>query len=89
MVKLTKEQQIALKRVFDRCELIKLADGFHNREAMASQYLPESLATKIVKDAPKVTYLTFRRDVRQGWDCVMVQWCGMWLGIETNGYIHS
>ena len=20
---------------------------------------------------------------------VMVQWCGMWLGIETDGYCHS
>ncbi len=22
-------------------------------------------------------------------DCVMVPWCGMWLGIETDGYTHS
>ena len=22
-------------------------------------------------------------------DCVMIHWCGMWLGIETDGYTHS
>lgn len=21
--------------------------------------------------------------------CIMVQWCGMWLGIEEDGYTHS
>jgi hypothetical protein len=21
--------------------------------------------------------------------CVLIQWCGMWLGIETDGYSHS
>ena len=22
-------------------------------------------------------------------DCLMIQWCGMWLGIELDGYTHS
>jgi hypothetical protein len=22
-------------------------------------------------------------------DCVMVPWCGMWIGIERDGYTHS
>tara|TARA_R100001086_G_scaffold245869_1_gene177352 strand:+ start:1410 stop:1589 length:180 start_codon:yes stop_codon:yes gene_type:complete len=35
------------------------------------------------------SYLEFRRTVQLGWDCVMVPWCGMWLGIETDGYTHS
>ena len=35
------------------------------------------------------SYLEFRRTVQPGWDCVMVEWCGMWLGIETDGYTHS
>ena len=37
------------------------------------------------------TYLEFRRSVQQSFydDCIMVQWCGMWLGIETDGYTHS
>jgi hypothetical protein len=36
-----------------------------------------------------LTYLEFRRTVMQGLDCVMVRWCGMWLGIELDGYTHS
>ena len=36
-------------------------------------------------------YRSFRRmashDALMG--CVMVRWCGMWLGIETDGYTHS
>lgn len=35
------------------------------------------------------TYRAFRRRVVQGFDCLMIQWCGMWLGIESDGYTHS
>ena len=35
------------------------------------------------------SYLAFRRTVQQGFDCIMVPYCGMWLGIETDGYTHS
>lgn len=35
------------------------------------------------------SYFAFRRSVRQGYGCIMVRWCGMWLGIETNGYCHT
>lgn len=35
------------------------------------------------------SYLEFRRRVVQGYDCLMLQWCGMWLGIESDGYTHS
>ena len=39
----------------------------------------------------KPSYLTWRRTaVRAPFDgCVMVPWCGMWLGIEPDGYTHS
>ena len=38
-----------------------------------------------------MTYLAFRRSVEKicHSDCLMVEWCGMWLGIETDGYVHS
>ena len=37
-----------------------------------------------------VSYLAFRRTVRPTYDAaVMVHWCGMWLGIEPDGYTHS
>ena len=35
------------------------------------------------------TYREFRRRVIIGVDCAMIQWCGMWLGIESDGYTHS
>jgi len=56
---LTREQRVALKRVYDR--------GQNNG----------------------LTYLAFRRTVRQGYDCIMVPWSGMCLGIERDGYTHS
>lgn len=36
-----------------------------------------------------LTYREFRKTVVQGFDCLMVKWCGMWLGIESDGYTHS
>ena len=35
------------------------------------------------------TYLHFRRRVQHGFDCLMIHWCGMWIGIEIDGYTHS
>ena len=34
-------------------------------------------------------YRRWRRTVQQGYDCYMVQFAGMWLGIERDGYTHS
>lgn len=39
-------------------------------------------------DKPE-TYREFRETVRLGFDCVMVPFAGMWLGIETDGHTHS
>ena len=35
------------------------------------------------------TFLQFRRTVTHGLDTIMVNWAGMWIGIETDGYTHS
>jgi hypothetical protein len=44
-------------------------------------------------DAPRanapLAYTQFRRSVRVGYDCIMLPWRGMWLGIERDGYTHS
>jgi hypothetical protein len=52
-----------------------------------------SLKRKWTQDSQGMSYLAFRRTVRalgfSGGDCIMVKWCGMWLGIETDGYTHS
>jgi hypothetical protein len=49
----------------------------------------QSLLRKWLQDNQSLSYLQFRRTVQPGWDCVMVKWCGMWLGIERDGYTHS
>ena len=42
-----------------------------------------------------VSYLSFRRTVEPTFDdgyagnAVMVRWCGMYIGIEADGYPHS
>ena len=38
-----------------------------------------------------LTYRQFRKTATRGisMDCILVQWSGMWLGIETDGYTHS
>jgi hypothetical protein len=41
------------------------------------------------QDNQGMTYRQFRKTVLEGYDCLMVQWCGMWLGIESDGYTHS
>ena len=35
------------------------------------------------------SYRAFRRSVQPGPGCVMVNFAGMWLGIEPDGYTHS
>ena len=41
------------------------------------------------QNKPLFTYREFRRTVHAGWGCIMVQWCGMWVGIEPDGYAHT
>jgi len=48
-----------------------------------------SLHRKWSQDNQGMSYREFRSTVQQGWDCVMVKWCNMWLGIESDGYTHS
>jgi hypothetical protein len=36
-----------------------------------------------------MTYRQFRKLARVSFGALMVPWCGMWLGIEQDGYTHS
>ena len=50
------------------------------------------LALKWNQSNQGMTYLQFRRSVEPFCCCddaIMVKWCGMWLGIETDGYSHA
>jgi len=48
-----------------------------------------ALHRKWSQDSQGMTYRQFRATVLPGPGCAMVQWCGMWLGIESDGYTHS
>jgi hypothetical protein len=50
-----------------------------------------ALHRKWQQDNQGMSYRQFRRTVQPciGMNCVMVQWSGMYLGIELNGYTHS
>lgn len=71
MVKTTRAQRVALKRVFDRTPL--------THECRSVQ----------CKHERAISYREFRKKVAAGYDCIMIFWCGMWLGIEPDGYTHS
>ena len=38
-----------------------------------------------------ISYRQFRRNVvpMVGTDCALVNWCGMWVAIEPDGYMHT
>ena len=48
-----------------------------------------ALKWKHEQDNQGLSYREFRKTVQPGYDCIMVRWCGMWLGIEKDGYTHS
>lgn len=83
MVKLNRAQRLALKRIFDRTSLIARVGPNNVLLARAAENEPNVRCEDIL------TYRQFRTLVHSGWDCVMVPWCGMWLGIEPDGYTHS
>ncbi|MCP4489792.1 MAG: hypothetical protein GY820_21115 [Gammaproteobacteria bacterium] len=77
---LTKAQRTALKRVYDRIPIFEYIDHqTHN-----------IISSGAANDNP-ISYRQFRRmAVKSAYDdCVMIPWCNMWLGIETNGCTHS
>jgi hypothetical protein len=75
MVKLTKAQRKALKRIYDRTPTYP--------------YITSEERTADITAIP-LTYRQFRKTVHPGGpDYVMVQWARMWLGIEKDGYTHS
>ena len=50
-----------------------------------------ALHRKWLQNSQGMSYRQFRRTVRPdfGGGTVMVEWSGMWLGIERDGYTHS
>lgn len=86
MVKTTKAQRQALKRVFDR----------HVLDKQSNEYILEVHRAyhSVLRPRPSFMrqYRAFRRTVQPTFccdDCILVPVSGMWLGIERDGYTHS
>lgn len=77
MVVLTREQRVALWKVFQR--------DFPNWLTPTRRASHHGEVVRV----PSVQWRRFRAKVTPGPGCVMVPWCGMWLGIEPDGYTHS
>lgn len=90
---LTKAQSRALLQVYDRCPLFQdisvrrpkrvnvnpLGWNFSEAERFACEFT----------HLRRVSFLQFRRSCVYMFDCVLVPWLGMHLGIEHDGYTHS
>lgn len=83
MITLSRPQREALAAVFKRTPMYQL-DG-------RPEMLPIQNPWPNYTDAHKVTYREFRRTVvpELYGDAILINWCGMWLGIEKDGYCHS
>jgi hypothetical protein len=82
MIVLTKLQRKALFRVFQR----DFPSWVTPTKRMVRQMDREHPIT-----VPSIQWRRFRAKVcgSFGCDCVMLNWRGMWLGIEKDGYTHS
>jgi len=49
----------------------------------------KAIHRKWLQNNQGMTYRQFRATAQSGYDCIMIHWSGMWLGIETDGYTHS
>jgi hypothetical protein len=97
---LTRPQRIALKRLYDRGPIYKDRDAYLRSLRRPNNYVDMSPSEQwavdkelriLDWDAATISYREFRRKVRPmvADTCVMVPWCGMWVGIEADGYTHS
>jgi hypothetical protein len=48
-----------------------------------------ALYRKWTQNTQDLTYRKFRSTITCWDETVFVRWCGMWLGIEKDGYTHS
>jgi hypothetical protein len=76
MIRTTRAQRVALFRVFQRDFPNWVSPGYR-----------DSLGRNV--KVPTIQWRRFRKRLHPGPGCVMIEWRGMWLGIEPDGYTHS
>lgn len=78
MIKTTRAQRERLLEVYNRATLYEYDGKF--------------ISIHKYMDHKPATYRQFRAGIHPTFGCddaVIVQWCGMWLCIEKDGYCHS
>lgn len=83
MIKTTRAQREALFKVFKR-DFPRWVSPTLRRQYNTAGHCYEQLTT--VSSLP---FKRFRKRVQPGPGCIMIEWSGMWLGIEPDGYTHS
>lgn len=68
---------------------IYLSNGHIAKQVYLNKAQRKALFAVWSRGAEFISYREFRARVVAGYDCVMVPWCNMWLGIEKDGYTHS
>jgi len=81
MIRTTRAQRVALKRIYDR-DTCYASASYGNMFSVTCNM-------QYAMGFQPLTYRQFRKRVQAGYDCLMLHWCGMWLGIEPDGYTHS
>ncbi len=96
---ITREQRLALKRVWLRMLSTQASNlAFALKEAVSQleadpirdlSPIKNEVWSALTRAQNAPSYRKFRRTVVHGYDCIMVPYYGMWLGIEKDGYTHS
>jgi hypothetical protein len=83
---ITRAQRVALFKIFQRDFPSWTSPGRRH----ARECCPECGYGGAVVRVPTKQWRAFRRRAFRAFgDCVMINWAGMILGIETDGYTHS
>jgi hypothetical protein len=80
----TRAQRLALMNVFRRCALT-----IEERKTTSGNQRAAAHAIGIER---RIGYREFRKLAQPTFGCdgaIAVPWCGMWLAIERDGYVHS
>lgn len=83
MIKTTRAQRVALFQLFKR-DFPSWVTPTKREPVFKDPEHPYALLK-----VPSIQYRRFLKKVQGGPGCIMIPWCGMWLGIEPDGYTHS
>lgn len=85
MVKTTRLQREALFKVFQRDFPSWITPTTRHERPCCPKCGYGGATVKV----PSTQWRSFRKRIVSSYGCIMLEWHGMWLGIEPDGYTHS